>query len=364
MRIALYAPMKPPSHPVASGDRRVARLIGQALARAGHTVEFPSAFRSRDGRGDPDRQARLERVGEKLARRLVRRYRAGGAAPDLWFTYHLHYKAPDHLGPRVARELAIPYVVAEASVAMKRANGPWARGHDATLAALARADAVVSLNPADDPAVGPHLRADCKRLALGPFLDPAPYARARSVRPPGPVRLLAVGMMRDGDKAESYRVLAAALARLGGEDWRLAIAGDGPARGAVEALFAPFASRVEFLGLRDEAALIDDYARAEIFVWPAVNEAFGMALLEAQASALPAVAGDFGGVSTILRDGETGYRARPRDAADFAAKLERLIADPAIRASMGAAARAKVAATHSLDGAARRLSALVAELAG
>jgi glycosyltransferase involved in cell wall biosynthesis len=89
-----------------------------------------------------------------------------------------------------------------------------------------------------------------------------------------------------------------------------------------------------------------------------------MALLEAQASALPAVAGDFGGVSTILRNGETGYRARPRDAADFAAKLERLIADPAIRASMGQAARAKVAAAHSLDGAARRLGALVAELAG
>jgi glycosyltransferase involved in cell wall biosynthesis len=363
MRIALYAPMKPPSHPVASGDRRVARAIGEALRRAGHTVEIPSRFRARDGKGDPDRQARLENLGEKLARRLVRRYRAGGAAPDLWFTYHLHYKAPDHLGPRVARALAIPYVVAEASVAMKRANGPWARGHRATLAALARADAVVSLNPADDAGVAAHLRDGCRHLALAPFLDPAPYARARGPRALGPVRLLAVGMMRDGDKAESYRVLAAALARLGKSDWRLAIAGDGPARSEIAAMFAPFVSRVEFLGLRDEAALIDDYARADIFVWPSVNEAFGMALLEAQAGALPAVAGDFGGVSGILRDGETGYLARPRDAGDFAAKLERLIADPALRARMGDAARAKIVAAHSLDGAARRLGALMAELA-
>lgn len=363
MRIALYAPMKPLSHPVASGDRRVARAIGEALRRAGHAVEIPSVFRARDGAGDPERQARLERIGEKLARRLIRRYRARGAAPDLWFTYHLHYKAPDHLGPRVARELAIPYVVAEASVALKRADGPWARGHRATLAALAQADGIVSLNPADDAGVAPHLRGDCAHLALAPFLDPTPYARPRGARAPGPVRLLAVGMMRDGDKTSSYRVLAAALARLGTDDWRLTIAGDGPARATIEKLFVPFAPRVAFLGLRDEAALIADYARADIFVWPSVNEAFGMALLEAQASALPAVAGDSGGVSTILRDGETGLLARPGDDGDFAAKLARLIADPALRERMGAAARAKILAEHSLDAAARRLDRLVTELA-
>jgi glycosyltransferase involved in cell wall biosynthesis len=362
MRIALYAPMKPPSHPVASGDRRVARALGEALARAGHTVDWPSSFRSRDGNGDPERQSRLAVLGDKLARRLVRRYKAG-TAPELWFTYHLHYKAPDHLGPRVAQALSIPYVIAEASVAMKRANGPWARGHNATLAALGRAQAVVSLNPADDEGVAPHLRAGCRRLALGPFLDPAPYARARRPHAPGPVRLLAVGMMRDGDKIDSYRVLAQALARLERGTWRLAIAGDGPARRAVEALFAPFGGDAEFLGARDEHELAADYARTDIFVWPSVNEAFGMALLEAQASALPAIAGDFGGVSTILRDGKTGFLARPRDAEDFAAKLARLIAEPELRARMGEAARAKVAAAHSLDDAARRLNALLTDLA-
>ncbi|MCM0020651.1 MAG: glycosyltransferase family 4 protein [Tagaea sp.] len=340
----------------------MARALGAALTRAGHEVEWPSSFRSRDGQGDPERQARLEKIGERLAQRLIRRYRGGGTAPALWFTYHLHYKAPDHLGPRVAQALAIPYVVAEASVAMKRANGPWARGHSATLAALGQAQAVVSLNPADDEGVAPYIGAGCRRLSLGPFLDPAPYARPRNARAPGPARLLAVGMMRAGDKTESYRVLAQALARLEAGTWTLAIAGDGPARDAVEAMFAAFGSAVAFLGARDEAALIEDYAGADIFVWPSVNEAFGMALLEAQASALPALAGDFGGVSAILRDGETGYLARPRDAADFAAKLARLIGDPALRARMGEAARTKVAAAHSLDGAARRLDALLTEL--
>ena len=44
--------------------------------------------------------------------------------PDLWFTYHLYYKAPDLVGPLVAGALGIPYAVAEASVAHKRAGKP------------------------------------------------------------------------------------------------------------------------------------------------------------------------------------------------------------------------------------------------
>ena len=36
MRIAFYAPLKPPDHPVPSGDRRMARLLMAALATAGH----------------------------------------------------------------------------------------------------------------------------------------------------------------------------------------------------------------------------------------------------------------------------------------------------------------------------------------
>ena len=60
--------------------------------------------------------------------------------PRLWFTYHVYYKAPDWIGPRVARGLGIPYVVAEGSRAAKRAQGPWALGHAGAEAALDRAD--------------------------------------------------------------------------------------------------------------------------------------------------------------------------------------------------------------------------------
>ena len=46
MHVAFYAPMKPPDHPVPSGDRRMARLLMQALAHAGHRVVLASRFRS------------------------------------------------------------------------------------------------------------------------------------------------------------------------------------------------------------------------------------------------------------------------------------------------------------------------------
>ena len=95
--------MKPPDHPVPSGDRRMARAFMALLADLGHEVELASRFRSYDGAGDPARQARLEWLGGRLAARLLRRYRQ--RPPDLWFTYHLYHKAPDWLGPVVSRAL-------------------------------------------------------------------------------------------------------------------------------------------------------------------------------------------------------------------------------------------------------------------
>ena len=53
MRIAFYAPLKPPDHPIASGDRTVARMLLAALKLGGHDVGLASRFRSYDS-GDRD----------------------------------------------------------------------------------------------------------------------------------------------------------------------------------------------------------------------------------------------------------------------------------------------------------------------
>ena len=52
MRIAFYAPLKPPDHPVPSGDRQIAQLFLAALRLAGHEPVLVSCFRSFEGYGD------------------------------------------------------------------------------------------------------------------------------------------------------------------------------------------------------------------------------------------------------------------------------------------------------------------------
>lgn len=359
MRIAFYAPLKPPDHATPSGERRIARLLLDALRLAGHEPFLASHLRSLDYLGRPYRQKKLAADGQRTAGRLIARWRARPeTAPDLWFTYHLYYKAPDWLGPAVSAALGIPYVVAEASFAAKRAGGPWDIGHRAVAAALRRADRVIGLNPADRAAILPLLASPDRYVDLPPFLDASAYRIPRPAHA-GPPRLVTVAMMRPGDKLASYIVLGAALARLLDRPWSLTVIGDGPAREAVRAALAPLGDRVDFAGALDEAAVAARLAAADLFVWPAVNEAFGMALLEAQASGLPVVAGASGGVGDIVTDGVTGRLAPPGDAEALACAVRAMLDDPAQLAVFGAAARDKVRRTHDLPAAAACLAAIL-----
>jgi len=377
MHVAFYAPLKAPDHPVPSGDRRMATLLMEAIGLAGHRVSLADRLRSRDPSGDPIRQARLARIGERRAERLLRYYRAGPpeARPDLWFTYHLYYKAPDWIGPRVAEGLGIPYVVAEASVAEKRADGPWDSGHRATLNALRQAALVVTLNPNDAVC----LPDQDKIRLLPPFLDVAPLqaaARARAAeREALAARLsldstvpwiVAVGMMREGDKLASYRLLAKALRPLVALPWRLLVIGDGPTRSQVEAAFAGLAlasgvPRIHFLGALEPVPLAATLAACDLLAWPAVREAFGMALLEAQAAGVPVVAGRSGGVPAIVRHGETGLLTPEGDTERFAEALRDLLNDRERRHQLGAAAAEAMARDQGLRQAAQRLDTILRE---
>jgi glycosyltransferase involved in cell wall biosynthesis len=368
MRVAFYAPLKAPTHGTPSGDRRVARLLMQALALAGHAVELASEFRSYEGAGDPQRQAALRGEGESIARTLVDRWSAS-RPPEAWFTYHLYYKAPDWLGPKVAQAFGIPYVVAEASHAPRRAGGPWALGHEATARALRGASRVFCLQRDDEACLVPLVGRE--RIArLSPFLDPAPYRAASARRalhraalakalslPQDEPWIAVAAMMRQGDKLSSYRVLADTLALLPDAPWRLLVAGDGPARRIVEEAFSSFGSRIRFIGVQEEEPLAELYAACDLYVWPGVNEAFGMALLEAQAAGLPVVSCALRGIPDVVADG-TGFLAPAPEPEALARFVRILLADPERRAAMGREAARFVLEERSLALAAKRLAAL------
>ena len=104
------------------------------------------------------------------------------------------------------------------------------------------------------------------------------------------------------------------------------------------------------------------YAAADLLVWPAINEAYGMALLEAQAAGLPVVAGNSGGVGEVVCDGRTGLVVPQGDGAAFAAAVAGLLDRPEARAAMADAA-VEWADALSLEKAAARLDTVVRDAA-
>lgn len=374
MRIGFYAPLKPPDHPAPSGDRRMARLFIAALQGMGHEVTVISNLRSYNKDGDPQLEAATAATARQEIERLSNAWADPSRRPDLLFTYHVYHKAADYLGPALKTRFNLPYVIAEPSVAPKRQNGPWAEGYAQAANAIRAADALLAITTLDRVCLAAFAGA-AKVHAFPPFLDPAPFASATSLRhehrqrlavrhglPVEQPWLLAVGMMRSGDKLASYRRLAEALSIAQAAPWHMLVVGDGPENGAVEAAFAPVRHRTSFLGRQELEALSAFYAASDLYIWPAINEAYGMALLEAQAAGLPVLSVATRGVPDIVRHDETGWLTDGDTPEALARALTQLLQNPSQRAAMSQAAKIHVARHLSMAAAQERLAVILLQL--
>ncbi len=118
------------------------------------------------------------------------------------------------------------------------------------------------------------------------------------------------------------------------------------------------AERVLFAGFRDD--LPEVFADTDVALLTSRNEGTPVALIEAAAAGVPAVATRVGGVPFVVEDGRTGMLAAAGDVEGLAAGVLTYLADPARRRTDGAAARACVRERF----AAERLLADVADLYG
>jgi glycosyltransferase involved in cell wall biosynthesis len=160
------------------------------------------------------------------------------------------------------------------------------------------------------------------------------------------------GLVTIGRLSRQKRVHLAveALAALhaAGNRLRLTIVGDGPERDRLELLVRhhDLTQHVRFTGAMAPEAIPSVLGNADVFVFPAKNEGFGLAAAEALMAGVPiVVATDGGGVLDIARPGSGAELVPPDDPAALAAAIARLCANPGARlaaATAGAEWRARL----------------------
>lgn len=109
--------------------------------------------------------------------------------------------------------------------------------------------------------------------------------------------------------------------------------------------------RIHLLGTRQDVPNL--LSGCDLFALPTQQEASGTVFVEAAACGLPVVATDVGGVSEMMRAGQTGFLVPAKDADALRQTLARLIDDPELRVKMGRAGydmvwKEEVFTTHTL----------------
>lgn len=163
---------------------------------------------------------------------------------------------------------------------------------------------------------------------------------ARFAAPPRPARhaVTIVSVMRLHARKRPLALVRAmpAVLRRAPSTVRLVVAGDGPLRRAVRAEAARLGVEVELRGAVPRAAIARLLGEGDIFALPSVNEAFGIAALEARAAGLPVVAMREGGAADLIEHGREGLLAADDD--ELASQLGTLVVDAALRRRLAQAA--------------------------
>lgn len=340
----------------------MARLLVRCLEEAGHQVTVISELRAYlNDSNNALGWGALQTSAAKEVERITQLWAANGRA-DVWFCYHPYYKSPDLIGPDLTTQFGVPYVTCEASYSARRNVGIWVEMQAHALSAVNHAALNLCMTERDRLGLL-DAAPDAKLLRFPPFIESKPFDEKPA---PREGHLVCAAMMRKGDKFESYERLAATLSLLPHDrDWHLSVAGDGPIKQEVRALFAAIpAARITWLGQLNRTQIASLFATGAVYAWPGCGEAYGLAYLEAQAAGLPVVAQAVAGVPEVVVDGVTGILTATGDDAASAAAIMRLLDDAILQRRMGQAARSHVVANHSFDGAVQNLNNLLQDVAG
>jgi glycosyltransferase involved in cell wall biosynthesis len=200
---------------------------------------------------------------------------------------------------------------------------------------------------------------DPKRVLVVPYgLDmsvfrPRPRAEARAALGlPEGFLFICAGRLERG-KGTHHALNALALMGEPAQNARLLIVGDGAERAALELLARELGvvERVIFAGAQTPERMPAYIAAADVLLFPTeLNEALPMILLQGMACALPVIASRTGAIPDVIdRPGDNGLLVPPGDPRALAATATTVYRDKGLRRRLGAAARHRMLAEHTME---------------
>jgi glycosyltransferase involved in cell wall biosynthesis len=361
MRIALLLESDGPG-----GAEVVVFQLGQELARRGHEVLFVGPGAGTGWLGEKFKGAGLATAGFVKRNPLDPRWVSDLAAcfrTHKVDAVHAHEFAMAVYGTAAARRLGLPVVnTFHGAESMTHAL----RRRVALRWAIPRSTASRAVSAATKTQLDRDLGIAANQIGVVHNGIPVRQGDPVKVRQElgigaDELMLLAIGNL---EHRKGHLVLLRALQRLRSDGlshpWRVVIAGGrgGPTRPQLEAFAAEhgFAERLHILTYRDDIA--DLQAAADIFVMPSLWEGLPLAMLEAMLAGNAIIASDTSGIPEAVNTGREGLLVPPGEDAALAGALERLMTDPALRASLGQAARFRGMAEFTVDAMADRYEAL------
>lgn len=314
----------------------------------------------------------LLEVVEDFADGVARHIRAEGGVDVI----HANYWLSGIAGHRLKHELDLPLVMTFHTFARVKAEGgdPEPLHREQTELGIWGCTDTVCVSCTEEERQVRRLHGDPPgRIEIVPpgvdhaFFAPGDRAGARRALGwgSGPV-VLFVGRIQP---LKGLDVAVGALAELRRNDARLVVVG-GASGVAGDAEVERVLAQAEALGVRDRLELVAPqphhllstyYRASDVVVVPSRSESFGLVALEAAACGIPVVASAVGGLLTLVDHGRTGFLVPERDPVEFARDIDRLLDDPNLANSMGAAA-AERAQRYTWSLAAARLRRAYADL--
>lgn len=208
------------------------------------------------------------------------------------------------------------------------------------------------------------LRGDLPpRIEVAPMgVNVSVFARTSPYRPyegDGDLRVFCCGRLNPG-KGHRFLIEAVDQLRQDGMSITLEIAGEDETGGLghrleLEALIRSrgLEGHVKLLGAVSEEVVCKRLMEAHVFALASLDEALGVAIMEAMSMEVPVIATRVGGVPELVSDGLDGLLVQPSDPASLAQAIKVIAADPRRARDLGKQARRKVADSFSVDRSAK-----------